>query len=76
MAAATDKIFTNISPLKSEKNWPVWKFQVMPALKAAEYWDFVTGNADPTSQGYGSKKQKAFSSMYWSEEHSGHDELR
>ena len=63
MAAATDKIFANISQLKSEKDWPVWKFQVIHALKAAEYWDFVTGNTDPASQGYDSKKQKAFSSM-------------
>ena len=63
MAVATDKIFANISPLKSEKDWPVWKFQVMHALKAAEYWDFVTGDADTGSQGYESKKQKAFSSV-------------
>ena len=39
------------------------EFQVIHALKAAEYWDFVTGNADPASQGYDSKKQKAFSSV-------------
>ena len=63
MAVATDKIFANISPLKSEKDWPVWKFQVMHALKAAEYWDFVTGDTDTGSQGYESKKQKAFSSV-------------
>ena len=63
MAAATDKIFANISQLKSEKDWPVWKFQVIHALKAAEYLDFVTGNTDPASQGYDSKKQKAFSSV-------------
>ena len=63
MAAATDKIFANISLLKSEKGWPVWKFQDMHTLKAAEYWDFVTGNTAPASQGYESKKQKAFSSI-------------
>ena len=36
---------------------------MMHALKAAEYWDFVTGDADTGSQGYESKKQKAFSSV-------------
>ena len=56
-AAAIDKLFVNIPQLKSEKDWLVWKFQVMHALKAAELWGYVTETvAEPREN----QRQKAF----------------
>ena len=63
MATATEKLFTNIPQLKDEKDWPVWKFQVTHALKAAEQWEFAVGTADDQRRDYESKKQKAFYSI-------------
>ena len=48
MATVNEKLFMNIPQLKSEKDWLVWKFQVMHALKAADQWVYVTETADPT----------------------------
>ena len=39
-----EAIFNNI-PQPKEKDWPVWKFHVTHALKVAEQWQFVTGEA-------------------------------
>ena len=63
MATTTDKFFAQIPQLNNEKDWPVWKFQVTHALKAAEQWEFATGTADHGRQGYETKKQKAFHSI-------------
>uniref|UniRef100_A0A1X7SUF9 Uncharacterized protein n=1 Tax=Amphimedon queenslandica TaxID=400682 RepID=A0A1X7SUF9_AMPQE len=63
MATTTDKFFAQIPQLNDEKDWPVWKFQVTHALKAAEQWEFATGTADRGRQGYETKKQKAFHSI-------------
>uniref|UniRef100_A0A1X7UPX5 DUF4219 domain-containing protein n=1 Tax=Amphimedon queenslandica TaxID=400682 RepID=A0A1X7UPX5_AMPQE len=63
MAATNHKLFSNIPQLNTEKDWPVWTFQVTHALKAADQWEFVTGRADHTRQNYKSKKQKAFYSI-------------
>ena len=52
--------FANIPQLKDEKDWPVWKFQVTHALKAAEQWEFAERTADDQRRDYESKKQKAF----------------
>ena len=54
--AASDKMLCNIPQLNTEKDWPVWKFQVTHALKAADQWEFVTGEADTLRQGHESKK--------------------
>ena len=43
--ASFEKLFMNIPQIKSEKDWLVWKFQVMHAMKAAGLWDHVTGTA-------------------------------
>ena len=56
-------MFANIPQLKDEKDWPVWKFQVTHALKAAEQWEFAEGTADDQKRDYESKKQKAFYSI-------------
>ena len=63
MATASEKLFANIPQLKDEKDWPVWKFQVTHALKAAEQWEFAEGTADDQRRDYESKKQKAFYSI-------------
>jgi hypothetical protein len=60
---ASDKLFVNIPQLNSEKDWPVWKFQITHALKAAKQWEFATGTADPESAGYEIKKEKVFYSI-------------
>ena len=64
MATVNEKLFMNIPQLKSEKDWLVWKFQVMHALKAADQWVYVTETADPTRvRDYESRQQKAFYSI-------------
>ena len=45
MATTDRKLFANIPQLKTEKDWPVRKFQVTHALKAAEQWQFAEGTA-------------------------------
>ena len=61
---ATDgKLFANIPQLRTEKDWPVWKFQVTHALKASEQWEFATGAADAGADGYAAKQEKAFYSI-------------
>ena len=55
--ASIDKLFVNIPQLKSEKDWLVWKFQVMHALKAAELWGYVTETIEEPRE---NQKQKAF----------------
>lgn len=55
--ASVEKLFVNIPQLKSEKDWLVWKFQVMHALKAADLWDYVTGTIERYVQ---KQQQKAF----------------
>ena len=57
------KFFVNIPQLKSEKDWPVWKFQVTHALKAAEQWEFAIGTADPEREGHETKEEKVFYSI-------------
>ena len=52
-----EKFFVNIPQLKSEKDWLVWKFQVMHALKAADIWGYVTETVHEASENL---KQKAF----------------
>ena len=39
---SVDKLFANIPHLKSERDWLVWKFQVMHALYAADLWGHIT----------------------------------
>ena len=56
-AAAVEKLFVNIPQLKSEKDWLVWKFQVMHALKAADLWGYVTGTVEEVRE---NQRQKAF----------------
>ena len=65
MTATTEnsRFFANIPQLKTEKDWPVWKFQVTHALKAAEQWEFATGTADPECAGHAAKQEKAFYSI-------------
>ena len=58
--AAFEKMFGNIPQLKSEKDWLVWKFQVMHAMKAAGLWDRVTGTASREGAENESTEQKAF----------------
>lgn len=58
------KLFANIPRQKTKKDWPVWKFQVTHALKAAEQWEFATGTADASSDGYAAKQEKAFYSIH------------
>ena len=62
---ANDKLFSNIPQLNTEKDWPVLKFHVTHALKAADQWEFITGEADLSTQGYESKKQR-LSIQYYS----------
>ena len=50
----------NISQLKNEKDWIIWKFQMQHALKAADQWQFVIGMANTDADDYESKKQKVF----------------
>ena len=52
-----------MSQLKTEKDWPVWKFQVTHALKAAEQWEYAQGKADRTRAEYQAKEEKAFYSI-------------
>ena len=54
---AIEKLFVNIPQLKSEKDWQVWKFQVMHALKAADLWGYVTETVEEARE---NQKQKAF----------------
>ena len=60
MAAAIEKLFVNIPQLKSEKDWLVWKFQVMHALKAADLWGHVEETVEQTGANYARQQQKAF----------------
>ena len=69
-------LFANLPQLKTKKNWPVWKFQVMHALKAAEQWEFALGTADHERQGYKAKEEKAFYTVHRPEERSSCDELQ
>ena len=62
---ANDKLFSNIPQLNTEKDWPVLKFHVTQALKAVDQWEFITGEADSSTQGYESKKQR-LSIQYYS----------
>jgi hypothetical protein len=50
--SSNDRLFGNIPQLNSDKDWQVWKFQVIHALKAASQWEFIVGTADATAQGY------------------------
>jgi hypothetical protein len=61
--SSNDRLFGNIPQLNSDKDWQVWKFQVTHALKAACQWEFVTGTAEATAQGYLANQQKAFYSI-------------
>ena len=63
MATPHDKTLESIPQLKSERDWLVWKFQVMHALKAADQWNHITGTANTEGADYESKKQKAFYSV-------------
>ena len=54
---AVEKLFVNISQLKSEKDWQVLKFQVTHALKAADLWGYVTGTVVEARE---NQKQKVF----------------
>ena len=58
-----DRLFGNIPQLNNDKDWQVWKFQVTHALKAASQWEFVTGTASSSAQGYEANRQKAFYSI-------------
>ena len=58
-----DRRFGNIPQLNNDKDWQVWKFQVTHALKAASQWEFVTGTASSSAQGYEANRQKAFYSI-------------
>ena len=58
-----DRLFGNIPQLNNDKDWLVWKFQVTHALKAASQWEFVTGTANSSAQGYEANRQKAFYSI-------------
>ena len=51
---------TVCAQLKSEKDWLVWKFQVMHAMKAAGLWDCVTRTANREGAENASAEQKAF----------------
>ena len=59
-AVAIEKLFINIPQLKSERDWLVWKFQVMHALKAADLWGYVTETVAKPRE---NQKQKAFYCM-------------
>lgn len=59
--ASLEKFFVNIPQLKSEKDWLVWKFQVMHAMKAAGMWNRVTGTASREGADNMSQEEKAFS---------------
>ena len=55
--ASVDKLFANIPHLKSERDWLVWKFQVMHALKAADLWGYNTETVEGATE---IQRQKAF----------------
>ena len=61
--AASDKLFTNLPQLKTERDWPWWKFQVTHALKAAEQWEYAKGEANATRADYQAKEEKTFYSI-------------
>ena len=63
MATTDGKLFANIPQLRTEKDWPVWKFQVTHALKATEQWEFATGTADAEAEGYAARQEKVFYSI-------------
>ena len=48
--ASVDKLFANIPHLKSERDWLVWKFQVMHALKAADLWGYITETVEGATE--------------------------
>ena len=74
---ATDgKLFANIPQLRTEKDWPVWKFQVTHALKASEQWEFATGAADAGADGYARESLLLYPAVHWPEERASCDELQ
>ena len=57
VTASVDKLFANIPHLKSERDWLVWKFQVMHALKATDLWGYITETVEGATE---IQRQKAF----------------